>query len=64
MERGLIDPGDNRAKALESEKLEVMREKMIEKTNEEEMIEETNEEEMQEDEGDEAAKEEDHTHRD
>jgi hypothetical protein len=50
-----IDSGDNRPKALESEKLEVMGEKMIE---------ETNEEEMQEDEDDEAAEEEDHTHRD
>jgi hypothetical protein len=55
VERGLIDPGDNQPKALESEKLEVMREKMVE---------ETNEEEMQENEDDNAAEEEDHTHRD
>jgi hypothetical protein len=55
VERALIDPGDNHVKALETEKLEVMGEKMVE---------ETNEEEMQEDEDDDAAEEEDHTHRD
>ncbi len=51
----MVELRDNHPRALESEKLEVMGEKMIE---------ETDEEEMEEDEDDEVEEEEDHTHRD